>query len=134
MDLVKIDYLQLNARQKELFNFQKLSGVLADYGITTILLSDDWEGADFLAKSVLTGKVTMVQLKPRFGLWQKYEGKHLWIAFPHSGDWYMYDHDEMLSRLQLSKHKLFSTDSWLSGKAYTFPKLPLEIKPLLVRL
>ena len=43
----KIDYSKLNARQQENYNFQKVSGVLADYGYTCIKLSDDWNGADF---------------------------------------------------------------------------------------
>ena len=46
MRLKQIKYRRLNARQKENFNFQKLSAVLADYGFVTFRLSDDWQGAD----------------------------------------------------------------------------------------
>jgi len=52
LKLQKIDPRKLNARQKENYYFQKISGLLADYGFTTIRLSDDWNGADFLAQHV----------------------------------------------------------------------------------
>jgi len=47
LKIAKIDYRKLNSRQKENYNFQKVSGILADYGFATIRLSDDWNGADF---------------------------------------------------------------------------------------
>lgn len=43
----KIKYSDLSSPQKENYNFQKISAVLADYGFATIRLSDDWNGADF---------------------------------------------------------------------------------------
>ena len=49
MNLTKINYGELNARQKEIYNFQKVASLLADYGFNCIKLSDDWQGADFLA-------------------------------------------------------------------------------------
>ena len=52
LKLRKIDPRRLNARQKENYHFQKISGLLADYGFTTIRLSDDWKGADFLAQNM----------------------------------------------------------------------------------
>ncbi len=42
MKLEPIQYADLNSRQKENYNFQKLSAVLADYGYVTMRLSDDW--------------------------------------------------------------------------------------------
>lgn len=36
MPFQKITYADLNARQKETFNFQKVSAVLADYGFACI--------------------------------------------------------------------------------------------------
>jgi hypothetical protein len=41
----RVAYRSLNSRQKEAFNFQKVSAVLADYGFTTIRLTSDWRGA-----------------------------------------------------------------------------------------
>ena len=43
MKLKKIDYCELNPKQKEIYNFQKLAGILADYGFNCIKLSDDWK-------------------------------------------------------------------------------------------
>jgi hypothetical protein len=60
----KVAYSDLSARQKENFNFQKISAVLADYGFATIRLSDDWNGADFLALH-RDGETLKIQLKGR---------------------------------------------------------------------
>jgi len=49
MKLEKIEYSSLNAKQKEIYNFQKVASLLADYGFNCIKLADDWQGADFLA-------------------------------------------------------------------------------------
>jgi hypothetical protein len=49
MQLKKIDYNNLNLKAKEMYNFQKVSAILADYGFTTMWLNNDWEGADFIA-------------------------------------------------------------------------------------
>ena len=45
----KVQYNALKGKQKEIYNFQKVSAHLADYGYTTIKLDDDWMGADFIA-------------------------------------------------------------------------------------
>ena len=45
-----ISYASLNSRQKETFNYQKLSAVLADYGYMTHRLSDNWQRADSIAQ------------------------------------------------------------------------------------
>lgn len=49
MNLKKIQYDELNAKAKEMYNFQKVSAKLADYGFTTMWLHNDWKGADFIA-------------------------------------------------------------------------------------
>jgi hypothetical protein len=48
----KVHYGDLNARQKELFNYHKIAATLADYGFNCMKLADDWQGADFLAYHV----------------------------------------------------------------------------------
>lgn len=78
----KIIYSELSPRQKEIYNFQKISAYLADYGFNCIKLSDDWNGADFLAYH-LNGKDTLrIQLKSRITIDKKYINKNLHIAFP----------------------------------------------------
>ncbi len=49
MELRRISYSELNSRQREIFNFQKVAALLAEYGFNCIKLSDDWQSADFLA-------------------------------------------------------------------------------------
>ena len=46
MDLIRVDYSKLNAKQKENFNFHKVAAALADYGYDSMRLNNDWEGAD----------------------------------------------------------------------------------------
>ncbi|MFK5855419.1 MAG: hypothetical protein QM503_04755 [Bacteroidota bacterium] len=60
----KIDYNTLNSKQKESYNYQKLSSILADYGYTTYRMHDDYNGADFHAVGV-DGSILKVQLKGR---------------------------------------------------------------------
>ena len=50
MNFNKIEYGALNVRQQEAYNFQKGAAILANYGYITILLSSDWQGADFIAQ------------------------------------------------------------------------------------
>lgn len=58
----RIDIGKLNSRQLEAHRFQKVSAVLADFGYQTIRLSDDWNGADFIAQHI-DGSFLMVQPK-----------------------------------------------------------------------
>ncbi len=44
MKLQRIQYAELNSRQQEIFNFQKVAGLLADFGFNCIKLADDWQG------------------------------------------------------------------------------------------
>ena len=62
MKLQKVKYKELTAKQKEIFNFQKVAAQLADYGFNCIKLDDDWKGADFLAYHK-DGETLKVQLK-----------------------------------------------------------------------
>ena len=68
----KVDYRKLNSRQQEAYNFQKISAVLADFGYLTIRLSDDWNGADFIAQHFKSKSFIGVQLKGRLCFYQKY--------------------------------------------------------------
>ena len=70
----KINYDELNSRQKEIYNFQKVASQLADYGFNCIKLSDDWQGADFLAYHKDGDQTLKVQLKSGMGIYTKYVG------------------------------------------------------------
>ncbi len=43
MKLNKIKYEELNARQKENYNYHKVASRLADYGYDCMRLNNDWE-------------------------------------------------------------------------------------------
>jgi hypothetical protein len=131
MDLKRIHYGSLNARQKENYNYSKISAVLADFGFVTIRLSDDWNGADFLALHI-DGDTLKVQLKPRLTLEKKYMNKDIWVCFPHSGAWYLYPHDEVLDVL-LADTTIADSSSWSEKGVYSFNTLPKKIAAHLER-
>jgi hypothetical protein len=126
MKLQRIEYRDLNARQKENFNFQKVSAILADYGFVTLRLSDDWQGADFIALHI-SGKVLRVQLKSRLTFDNKYREKQLYVAFGENGSWYLYPHDELFDKV-LQTTKIGDTVSIRERGGYTFPKVPNAIR------
>ena len=128
MQFPKIKYSDLNARQKENFNFLKVSAVLADYGFVTFRLSDDWQGADFLALRI-TGEVLRVQLKSRLAFYEKYRGKELYVAFAEGDTWYLYPHDELLAKI-LANTTIGTSASWESG-GYSFTRLSVQLLRLL---
>ncbi|MCB0367667.1 MAG: hypothetical protein KDD68_19855 [Bdellovibrionales bacterium] len=106
----RVPYEELNDKQKEIYNYQKVSAVLADYGICTIRLSDDWNGADFIAVD-LTGKSINVQLKGRVHFAEKYLNKDLYICFPLNNEWYLYPHDLVFENYN-NRNGLTSQPNW----------------------
>ena len=127
----KIKYEKLKARQKETYNFQKVSALFADYGFTTIKLSDDWLGADFIAIHFSGEKYLKVQLKGRLTFDKNYKEKDIYICFNDKKDkkWYLYPHDELLKFFEAGFKK---TDSWKNEGAYHFPNISVEIKEKLL--
>lgn len=131
-DLTKVDYQDLNVRQKESYNFQKLSAILADYGYFPIRLSDDWEGADFICIKCTTKKFLKVQLKGAFTIDKKYLGKNLYLSFFHrpSGQWYLYPHDYVANRY-LQEKNISNTTSWQTKGKWWNERLTKYEKELL---
>jgi len=119
MELKKIEYAKLNGRQKENYNFQKISAVLADYGFVTIRLSDDWNGADFLALHK-DGTTLKVQLKARLTFGKNYSNKDQ--CFPKGPDWYLYPHDELLTVI-LRETSVGTSRSWIDEGLYSMGQL-----------
>ena len=116
----RVAYADLNARQKENYNFQKASSILAEYGFVTLRLSDDWNGADFIALH-RDGSSLKVQLKARLTFDRKYLGSDIWICFPARGEpsVYLYPHDSFLKQIDSSRH-FTKTRSWAVGGTYHF--------------
>ncbi len=121
MTFQRIDYARLNARQQETFNFQKVSGILADYGFACIRLNDDWQGADFIAQHIDGDTYLKVQLKGRLTVARKYEGKRLWMCFPVSGRFYLLEHDILLARLlERFPDQMAVSKSWVERGQYSW--------------
>ena len=112
MRLKRITYDELNAKQREIYNFQKVAALLADYGFNCIKLADDWQGADFLAYHKDGASTLKVQLKSRATISKKYQGKNLYLAFPTAGRWYLVPHDELVNIAA-------GTTSWLGSGSWT---------------
>ena len=113
----KVHYDSLKARQKELFNFQKIAATLADYGFNCIKLADDWLGADFLAYH-MNGETTLkVQLKSRLTIDQKYCGKDIWVAFPHKRCWYLIKHDCLVDKVG-KQTRWLDSPSWKDNHVF----------------
>jgi hypothetical protein len=133
MKFSRCQYVRLNPRQKENHNFQKISAVLASYGFSTIRLSDDWKGADFLALHADGHLVLRVQLKPRLFFKKEYRKKNLWMCFPEDNGAYLFPHDRVLAKLLKQGRIINRTDSWDSRGTYSIKYVPPWMKPLLAR-
>lgn len=128
----RIQYSELNARQKETFNFQKFSAAFADYGYATIKLNDDWNGTDFIAQHIDGEKYLKVQLKARLTFDKKYCEKDIFVCFREENSYYLYHHDELLN-VFLSKYHatMAQSSSWKKDEKYTFRKISKETRVLL---
>jgi len=118
MKLEKIQYSELNAKQKEAFNFQKVAGELADFGFNCIKLADDWQGADFLAYHKDGSNTLKVQLKSRIFIAKKYIGKELYMTFPVRDHWYLIEHETLVDIVGETTSWLESS-SWQESGAYS---------------
>jgi hypothetical protein len=118
-NFTKIDYNQLNSKQKENYNFHKVASALADYGYDSMRLNNDWQGADFIA--VKNDEMLKVQLKGRFTVDKKYIDKEIFIAFIENNVVKMYDHDEAVNMLP---DNIKQSDSWNKYGSYSWGKTP----------
>lgn len=122
----KVIYGELNSRQQENFNFQKISAHLADYGYNCLRLSDDWHGADFIACHIDGNRFLKVQLKGRLTFEKKYCGKDIHIAFNYKGLWYVYPHDDLMNELTSNGH-MIGTKSWDDKGGYSWGTVSVEL-------
>jgi len=122
----RIKYKDLNSRQKENFNFQKVASELADYGFNCMWLNDDWQGADFIACHIDGNNFIKVQLKGRLTLDKKYNGKDIFIAFNQDGKWFIYPHDQLQSEL-LEIGLMSGSKSWEQKSGYSWPNIPKNV-------
>lgn len=126
----KINYKELNSKQKENYNFQKIAAHLADYGFNCLRLSDDWQGADFIACHINGNQFLKVQLKGRLIVNKKYEGKEIYVAFHEDKTWYLYPHDKVRDEI-LEFGLIANTLSWTVKGGYGWPRLSNQLKSLM---
>ena len=112
----EMPYDDLNARQRENHNYHKIAFILAKRGFNCIRLSDDWQGADFLAVHV-EGDTLRIQLKGRWEINKKYAGKGLHMAFPSDEGCYVIWHDALVELLAENTPYLDSA-SWQERGIY----------------
>ena len=121
----KINYRKLNARQQENYNYHKVSSILADYGFSSIRLSDDWQSADFIAQHYKDKTFLKVQLKGRLVIDKKYMKKNIWICFRIKKNLYLYPHDEIMDYIIAnSPTNISNTISWGKRGLYSWPTIP----------
>lgn len=126
----RISYNELNSRQKENYNFQKVAALLADYGFNCMWLNDDWQGADFIACHIDGELFLKVQLKGRLTLDKKYIGKSIYIAFNQDESWFIYPHDELMHKL-LEQDLMKGSKSWDEQGSYSWPSIPKGLTSLM---
>ena len=93
LELQRITYDELTAKQKEIYNFQKVAAILADFGFNCIKLDDDWQGAESLPYHKDGQQTLKVQLKDRLSIYRKYFGKEIYMCFPIWGSRHLVHHD-----------------------------------------
>jgi len=123
----KIEYSDLNSKAKEMYNFQKVSAKLADYGFTTMWLNNDWQGADFIGVHADGLTDIKVQLKGRLSFSKKYVGKNIYMCFIAEGVIYLYPHDEVLNKVE---HRILD-QTYIKTGSWSSPKLTKQNKELL---
>ncbi|HEY4328600.1 MAG TPA: hypothetical protein VGN88_02600 [Phycisphaerae bacterium] len=119
----RIPYDSMNSRQQEIFNFQKISGLLSDFGFSASWVKDDWNHTDFLAVPFDGSEVFRVQLKGR-PYFFAHSSKNLWVCYiaRKTKNVYFYDHDRLLA---LAKTRgITKTEEWQTRHSYSYPNTP----------
>ena len=126
LDIEKIRYQDLDAKMKETYNFQKASGILAEYGFVTNLLKYDWKNADFLAQHK-NGEWLKIQLKGRLTCSPKYMNNNLFIMFQDKNSknepWYLFPHDDFMNYVKTIKPR-----SSAAKKGFSSGNISIEYK------
>jgi len=122
----RIKYEELNSKQKENYNYQKVASILADYGFCCMWLNDDWQGADFIASHIDGFTFLKIQLKGRLTFDKKYNNNDIYITFNQDGQWYIYPHDVLQSELE-ARGIMSGSVSWDEKGNYSWPNLPKNL-------
>ena len=127
MKLQRVSYADLNsAAEKRITTSRRSLGGWLIYGFNCLRLTDDWQGADFIACHIDGETFLKVQLKGRFVLDRKYLRKDIHIAFLHRDDLFLYPHDTIYDSFQ-SKGIIGARgkdDLWQTEGVRTWASLP----------
>lgn len=132
MQLNKVNYNELNAKQKENYNFHKVAAALAEYGYNSMRLNDDWQGADFIAVHIDGKEMLKIQLKGRLTVDEKYlKDEDLYIAFIEDDSIKIYKH---IDAVNLMPEKTKKTESWAQRGGYSWGKTPKQYESIITIL
>ena len=120
----RVSYSELNDRQKENYNFQKVAARMADYGFNCLRLTDDWQGADFIACHIDGENFLKVQLKGRMIVDRKYLGKDIHIAFLAGEACHVYDHDALVQHIEETGRIGAESVTWHKKGVRHWPSVP----------
>ena len=121
----KINPNILTGKPKEVYNYAKVISILADYGYECCLLTNDWEGADFLANH--KDHTLRIQMKSCTAFAKKYMDKDLHVIFPWDNGIWLYNHDKFLEEFP----NILESKSWEKHETFSYTKTS---KPLLEKL
>ena len=126
----KITFSNLNIRQKRDYNFHKIAARLADYGYNCRRLTDDQQGADFIACHI-DGKTSLkVKIRTCLTINRKYCGKGIHVAFVQRKKSFhhkvfLYDHDGFICHIENdTSGATLKTQSWLDNGLFHWPNPP----------
>lgn len=77
----------------------------------------DVGGVDLVIIELKTDSLRKIQLKSRWTIDKKYEGKGIWVAFLAGDAWYVAPHDDMISYAQ--EFGYLDSASWIDGGGYS---------------
>ena len=73
-----------------------------------------------------------VQLKSRPTIDKKYLDRQIWIAFPDGGDWFLFQHDDLVSHVK-GLGVALPSDSWQNYGRYSWSAIPAWMRQWLER-
>ncbi|MEM8919326.1 MAG: hypothetical protein AAGE37_10745 [Pseudomonadota bacterium] len=122
------DNSKYRAQVTEVINRQKLTALALEKGYNSFLPVYDG-GIDFILyrEDGAGGPADLrkIQLKGRWYIDKKYEGRDIWIAFPDGDQWYIAPHDTLV---EIGDDAGFTkTASWKEGGAYSCGKLSAKL-------
>jgi len=125
----KINYRDLNSKEKENYNYHKTASALTDYGYDSMWLNNDWKGVDFI--SVKDDEMLKVQLKGRFTIDKKYIRKDIHIAFIEDDIIKMYKYDDAVNKIP---ENVSNSSSWVDKGSYHWGKTPVFYEDIITIL